>query len=156
MAIQSRKKVWCKDMAITANKQRVWYKARTYAAILVWLHAVVTVVHGIAHFGANIGLSLFGNLFVAVVIVIAPFAALLLLYTRLNMLGIWLLLLSMLGAFVFGIVEHFILPGTDNVAQVAVGMWNLPFQITSYLLAIIEFVGIGISGWLLYIKARTI
>src|ERR1700736_2652167 len=92
-----------------------------YATILVWLHAVIALLHGLAHFENSVWLSLLETAFVMVVIALAP----------------------LLGALLFGVWKHFLVPGTDNVAQVLAGAWYLPFLITSILLVILEVIGVG-------------
>jgi hypothetical protein len=128
---------------------KLTYTSIKYAALIVLLHALVNVLHGLAHFENSIWLSLFGNAYVTVVILLAPLLALLLLYSRWQKQGAWLLTLSMLGSLIFGVWNHFLVPGQDNVAQVPPGAWHLPFLITSILLALLEAVGIIIGIWYL-------
>ena len=92
-------------------------------------------------------------MFIGVVIAIAPLVALYLLYTSWLRWGILLLLLSMLGSFLLG-SEHFLLPGSDNVATVQPGVWYLPFRLTAVLLALIEAVGTIAGAWLLLASRR--
>jgi hypothetical protein len=126
------------------------HKARISAVGIVWLDLAVNFIHALAHIGANIWLSFFGNAFVVVVILAAPFVSLLLLHTaRSEWLGALLLFLSMLGAFLFGVWNHFLLPGSDNVAHVPPGVWQQPFQITAVLLTILQAAGTGIGIWCL-------
>lgn len=63
------------------------HTARYSVSLLVWLHVIVVVLHGIAHGGAGVPFtSLSGNVLVVlaigVVIGIGPLVALLLLSTR--------------------------------------------------------------------------
>jgi len=60
-----------------------------------------------------------------------------------------------LGALLFGVVYHFVLPGPDNVAQVRAGPWQLPFQATSALLVVVEVAGVGVGGWMLSTLGRS-
>ena len=66
--------------------------------------------------------------FVILVIVLAPFLALALMRASRLWAGALLLFGSMLGALLFGIAFHYLLPGSDNVADVPPGLWQLPFQ----------------------------
>ena len=126
------------------------HKAKIPAVVIVWLDLVVTVIHALAHIGANIWLSFLGNAFVVVVILIAPLVSLFLLHTaRLEWLGALLLFLSMLAAFLFGVWNHFLLPGSDNIGHVPPGVWQQPFQVTAVLLTILQAAGIGIGLWCL-------
>jgi hypothetical protein len=47
---------------------------------------------------------------------------------------------SMAGALVFGVVNHFVLPGPDNIMQVQ-AEWRTVFAATAALLALIEASG---------------
>ena len=55
----------------------------------------------------------------------------------------------MLAAFLFGVWNHFLLPGSDNIGQVPPGVWQQPFKVTAVLLTILQAAGIGIGIWCL-------
>jgi hypothetical protein len=55
-------------------------KARISAVVIVWLDLVINFIHALAHSGANIWLSILGNAFVVVVILVAPLVSLFLLH----------------------------------------------------------------------------
>ncbi len=114
---------------------------KRYATMIVGVDVVLVAIHALAHLGAGIGLSFAGNVFVAVVIVLAPVLALFLLYSRLAGMGALLLSLSMFGAFVFGVCGHFLLPGADNVLQIPSSVWRIPFQMTAVLLMVLQAAG---------------
>src|SRR5262249_54493809 len=120
----------------------------------IFIHAAVNLPHGAAHVAQAIWLPLAANIFVILVILIAPFVALGLLYTRWVRAGALLLCASMLGALLFGIAFHFVLPGPDNVAEVPLGQWRNPFLVTSVLLAMIEAAG-AVVGWMLAMSGRS-
>ncbi len=124
------------------------------AAWVVWLHVLVTILHAAAHFGAHILLaSFFDDAFIVVVIFSAPVVALLLLKNaHPSRLGGLLLFLSMFGALLYGLVNHFLLPGADNATHMSPGVWQLPFLVTSYLLFILEAAGSGVGLWGLFVK----
>ena len=126
-----------------------------FAAMIVWLHASVVVLHGLTHGETGVGLSLFGTAFVTGIVVLAPLLALLFLRSRWQRAGALLLVLSMLGALIFGLWNHFLVPGADQVAEVPPGAWHLPFLVTSILLAVLELAGSGIGGWCLYALGRS-
>jgi hypothetical protein len=127
------------------------HKAKITAVVIVCLDLAVNFIHAVAHIGANIWLSFLGNAFVVVVILVAPLVSLFLLYiTQLELLGALLLFLSMLAAFLFGVWNHFLLPGSDNIGNVPPGVWQQPFQVTAVLLTILQAVGIGIGIWCLF------
>ena len=122
-------------------------KTAQYAAVIVFAHALVAAVHGIAHQHLGISLTLAQSLFVVVVITLAPLIALLLLWTRLRKWGAALLLLSMLGSLIFGIVNHFLIDSSDHVLHLPPGEWRLAFQITAALLVITELWGCACGAW---------
>ncbi len=129
-------------------------KLRIIAAIMVIVHAVIAIFHGISHGGAGVALSFFGYSYVSIVVFLAPLLALLLLNMRLVQWGAWLLFFAMLGSFVYGVSFHFILLGSDNMTQVPLGAWNLPFQWSAVLLAISEAIGVGVGIWTVYEMGR--
>src|SRR5690349_9054210 len=131
-------------------KSRQTDQSITYAAVIVWLHAGAVVLHGLTHVETGVGLSFFGTAFVAGIVVLAPLLALLFLRSRGPRAGALLLVLSMLGALIFGFWNHFLVPGADQVAEVPAGAWHLPFLVTSILLAVLELAGTGVGGWCLY------
>jgi FtsH-binding integral membrane protein len=116
------------------------------AQILIWVHLAVSLLHAVAHAEAAVNLSVLGDLYVFVVILIAPLVALFWLSRSLRWGG-GLLALAMAGSLIFGLLNHFILPGIDNVAQVP-GIWHTPFAISAYLLAILEAAGTLLGLWI--------
>jgi hypothetical protein len=101
------------------------------------VHLLISVLHGRAHAEAHVGLSPFGTQFVYLVILAGPLLGLLMALTIARRAGVWLVAISMAGAFVFGIVNHFVLQSPDHVSQVA-GSWGVTFAATAVLLAITE------------------
>jgi hypothetical protein len=45
---------------------------------------------------------------------------------------------SMFGALVFGLWNHYLVPGTDNVSSMPANAWGAAFQVTAVLLAVTE------------------
>ena len=129
-------------------------KAIIAATWVVWLHVLVAIIHAVAHIEAHIlPASFFDYAFIVVVIMIAPVVALFLLKNaHLSRLGALLLFLSMLGALLYGLVNHFLLPGADNAMHMSPGVWQLPFLVTSYLLLILEAAGSVIGVWGLFVR----
>jgi hypothetical protein len=118
---------------------------RPFAALaLILIHLVISVVHGTAHQGAMVALSAFGNVYVLVVITLAPLAAAVLLFTRKQKLGALLLALSMFGGFIFGFWYHFLSSTNDNVTEVH-GPWHSAFLWTAITLAAIELAGTSVG-----------
>src|SRR5215210_3409691 len=115
---------------------------------IILAHLGISVFHGLAHQGAMVTLTIFGSVYVLVVITLAPLVAGGLLFTRWARSGALLLALSMLGSFVFGGWYHFLSATNDHVSQVH-GPWRSTFFWTAIVLAVSELGGamIGISAF---------
>src|SRR6516225_10088736 len=96
-----------------------------WMAAAVLAHLVISMVHGAAHSGANVPLSLPATLFVFLVILAGPVAGLALSW-RAERLGSAIVALTMAGSLVFGVVNHFLLESPDHVGHVA-AQWRLLF-----------------------------
>jgi hypothetical protein len=120
------------------------------ALAIILTHAGVNIAHGAAHIAEEIWLPPAANAFVGLVILLAPFLALGLLYTRRQRAGAWLLFASMLSALLFGVAYHLLLPGPDNIAQVADESWGITFQASALLLAALEASGVVVGAWMLH------
>ena len=114
--------------------------------LVVLAHLAVTVLHGRAHAGAAVPMSTAANLFIIAVIVIAPLAGAVVLWFFSPQAGAWLLALSLGAAFMFGVVNHFILESPDHVARIA-SDWKGLFTVTAVLVALTEALGSGLAVW---------
>ena len=129
------------------------FEVRPYAIGIVVIHLALNIAHGIAHSQLGIGLDLFQEVFVGVVVFAAPlFAGYLLWKNRLREGGL-LLAISMAGAFAFGVYFHFIHPGPDNVSYPNLGASPRArelFEYTAMDLAISEALGVllGLAAFL--------
>ena len=112
---------------------------KTSLVAIVIVHLIVAIVHGTAHSGADVALSQAQLFFVVVVILLGPLAGLVLTRVR-PRAGAAVITASMAGALIFGLVHHFVLPGTDNVLEVQ-GTWRVVFGSTAALLAVLELGG---------------
>jgi hypothetical protein len=110
---------------------------------IVLLHLVVSAVHGAAHSGARVFLPVAGNLFVYIVILAGPLVGLAISRWRPHA-GAALIAWTMTGSFLFGVVNHFIIPGSDHVAHVA-REWQTQFAVTAAALAVIEAAGAALG-----------
>ena len=88
---------------------------------LVAIHLAATLWHGSAHTQLAITLPPEKNAFVYIVILIAPIVAATLVWTRHLLVGVWVFLLSMLGAFLFGAYHHYVLISPDNIGHLSGG-----------------------------------
>lgn len=115
------------------------------AAVLT--HAVVVLLHGIAHSGLGVELSTLQKTYAAVVIVVSPVVAAVLLWTGHARLGFVLLALSMAGALVFGLYHHYVAVTSDHVSYLPPGEEQGLFRLTAALLAISEGFGVLVGAW---------
>jgi len=112
---------------------------RAALAAIVLIHLIVSFLHGAAHAGAQVFLPFAGTLFVYIVILAGPLAGLALMPWR-PQAGAGLVALTMTGSLLFGLVNHFIIPGSDHVAHVA-REWQSMFATSATLLAVLEAAG---------------
>ena len=122
------------------------YSWRAWVTIAVLAHLIVTVLHGQAHTRLGVGLSDWQNAYVLAVIVVAPLVALVLSFTRYARVGLWLLLVSMLGSLIFGLCYHYIIISPDHVAHLPAGEARGLFQVTAVLLLITEAFGVVVAA----------
>lgn len=123
-------------------------KQRRIALAIILAHAIMVVIHATSHIAEEIALPTAANAFVFVVIFLGPFVALALLYSHHPLAGAWLLVVAMLGSFVFGMVNHLWLPGPDNLAQVGEEPWGIVFRVSALLLAALEAGGTLLGAWM--------
>jgi hypothetical protein len=112
-----------------------------YATLIVVIHLLVTLAHGLAHRELQIGLPPAGSVFVGLVIVIAPLVAAMLTWSRRQRFGLVLLSLSMFGSLLFGFYHHFVAEGADHVHSQPAGSWGTAFVFTAYGLMVTEAIG---------------
>jgi hypothetical protein len=115
---------------------------------LIVLHSLTVVLHSIAHEVLSVKATPAQLAFIIPVIILAPVAAGFML-PKFNKAGTGLLLVSMLGSFVFGLYYHFIADTIDHVAHVArmrPALWSMMFQFTAYLLLASELLGAAVAG----------
>lgn len=115
--------------------------AQRWLALVVIAHLLVTIVHGAAHSGARIPMTLAANFFIWIVILIGPLAGLWLSRSR-PAAGGWLVAATMAGSLVFGIVNHYVIVSPDHVSHVA-AEWRTQFGVTAALLVVTEFAGVA-------------
>jgi hypothetical protein len=108
---------------------------------IVVAHAIVTVLHGLAHERIQVFATPEQNLFIGSVIVLAPLVGAILVASRYRLVGAWVLLFAMIGSAVFGIVNHTILPGPDNVSEAPASGWGSLFVWSAWALTVVESIG---------------
>jgi hypothetical protein len=113
---------------------------------LVVAHLGVSLVHGYAHSSASVPLSAGQMVFVFGVILVGPVLGLIVHRFALPRAGAWVIAVSLGGALVFGLANHFLIAGADHVSHVA-APWRPLFGITAALLVVTEAFGSIAAVW---------
>ena len=110
---------------------------------MVVTHFVGNVWHGAAHETLEIILPDYKNFYVWGVIVAAPIAGVVLVWTRYFIAGCWVVGLSMLGSVLFSVYHHFVMVSEDNVHFLPPGSEadHQHFSNSAELIAILAFFG---------------
>lgn len=117
------------------------------STLAVLAHLVVSIVHGRSHEQLAVGLSNWQNLYVFIVILIAPLLAMVLIWTRLARTGLLLLVISMAGSLIFGVAYHYVVISPDHVSHLPPGDAQGLFRTTALLLVLTELFGIVVGWW---------
>jgi len=129
--------------------------ARRACLWIVALHSIALVVHNQAHQAIPVPLSALQNAFAVLVIVVAPLLAAALVWRGAPRFGGTLLVVSLFGAFLFGVINHYVLESADNVAQIPATEWGSAFTWSAHALALLELAGTAASISLLRTSARS-
>ena len=114
----------------------------TLMRFAVILHVVIAGWHGASHQLLPVPLTMAQTAFVAIVIMALPVLGAALSYTRQALAGSMLVLVSMLAALAFGVINHFVLVSVDNVWCVPQGPWQRSFVTSAVLVAASELFGV--------------
>ena len=125
-----------------------------YGIAILIIHALVSLVHDVAHFTLGVDISVPQWIYVLGVWVVLPSLALVWLLTGRLRSGSLLLFLSMLGALVFAGVNHFLIVSPDHIFHAPTGASLRLFQVTAVLMGLLEFVGCVVGLWGM-VKARS-
>ena len=112
------------------------HPTRGWVVAIALLHLAVCIAHGMAHDSGHVPMSQAANLVVFVVILAGPLVGLALLW-RSQQFGSWIVAGTLAAAFVFGVVNHFVLDSPDHVRAVAEQV-RPAFTVTAVLLALTE------------------
>ena len=114
--------------------------AKSALTALAAVNLVAAISHGAAHTELGVALSPAQNLFVYVVIVLAPPVAVGLLWTRYLRLALWLFLTAMCASLLFGIYYHYVFVSPDNIQHLPAGSAaaHARFAVSAAILALIE------------------
>lgn len=119
---------------------------RASLAVIVIVHCVVALWHGVAHLSIPVPLTGAQMAFVGVVIVALPLIGAGMLWTDRKTTAAWLIALSMLGSLIFGLANHFMLESPDYVMEVPAHAWRYTFVLSAALLAVTESIGAVLGG----------
>jgi len=123
--------------------------------MVVGISVAVNLLHTASHAGQHLmSLPTWQLTYVAVVIYAAPVVAAILLRTRHRIAGAWLLVVSMAGSLVFGLLYHFLVPGPDNVFTQHAGTWRVSFGVTAVLLPLLQVIGVSVGLWAVWWLSR--
>ena len=103
---------------------------------IVLAHLLISLVHGSAHTNAHVALSPAATVFVFAVILAGPLVGLALTWVS-RPIGAAVVAVTMAGALIFGVINHFVLSSPDHIAQVD-PQWRPLFATTAVLLAATE------------------
>src|SRR5918993_1477895 len=119
-----------------------------WGTAVVAVSAAVNAAHTASHAGQHVmSLPAWQLAYIVVVIYAAPVVAAVLLWTRYCLAGAWLLVASMAGSLVFGLLYHFLLPGSDNVFTQPPGAWRTTFGVSAVLLLPLQGMGCLAGLW---------
>jgi hypothetical protein len=118
-----------------------------YGIAILVIHAVVSIIHEVAHLSLAVELSTRQELGVLLIFVLAPIVTLALLWTNRLRWGFLLLLLTMAASFLFAGVNHFVWITEDHVFHAPQGELRWLFQATAYLMAVFEHIGMAVGLW---------
>jgi hypothetical protein len=122
---------------------------------VVVIHAVVTGLHAVAHTRIDVSATAEQSVFIGAVIIVAPLIAAVGQLMRRHVFAASTLFLSMVGAEVFGVVNHLIVPGADNIAQAPSGLWGSMFVWSAAALVLVEAAGIVVGAIAFMASRRT-
>ncbi len=124
-------------------------KVALYGTLAVVVATLAHVLHGISHVEHQVPLAAWQWAYVIFVIFLAPVVAAVLLWTRLQRVGVWLLVASMAGALIFGLAFHFLVSGPDNVFTLNPGAGREAFRSSAALVVLTEALGCVAGIWAL-------
>ena len=127
-------------------------RSAKYSSVVIVLHLLVNLVHGLAHRELHISLTRPQEIFVVAVVLVGPLLAGGLLWTAWRRSGLLLLALSMTGSLLFGLYHHFLAMSSDHVHAQPASSWGLAFVSTAYGLLLIEAIGAYLGVHFLWMR----
>ena len=121
--------------------------------LIVGLHVLIALLHGIAHGRESVDLTAWQGVFVAAVVIVAPVAGVAIRTHGRWRTGTVVTAVSMLAAFVFGTLYHFVLGGDDNIrlhgawnASADHSVWAWVFTVSAIGVVASELAGAVVAG----------
>jgi hypothetical protein len=111
----------CDTHSVARMERGMSVLQKSLISSLVVIHLAANLWHASAHTQLMIDLPPIKLAFVIVVILLAPVACGIFVWTRFETAALSVLTLSMLGALVFGVYHHYILVSPDNIAHLPDG-----------------------------------
>jgi hypothetical protein len=116
---------------------------------LVIVHFVVVLAHTAAHLALGITPSVVETVFIVIIIDVIPIAMTPFVW-RGSRAALAILALAFAVAWLYGMVNHFILEGVDHVVGLDHGAWQATFTVTGVLLLVLEAAGMVLAAWLFW------
>ncbi len=108
---------------------------------IVLSHLVIAAWHGVDHVNIPVPLSMIQNIFVGIIIILLPLVGAALLWTKYSRRAAWLITITMLASFLFGLINHFIFNSPDYVLEIPSHLHRHSFILTAALLVASEALG---------------
>jgi hypothetical protein len=114
--------------------------AKIVITALVIVNLAASLWHGSTHTHLAIEFSTEQILFLYIIVIIAPVVAAVLVWTRYVSMGLWMFFLSMLGSFLFGAYQHYVLVSPDNIHHLPAGTpeFHSHFMTSAGVIALLE------------------
>lgn len=118
-------------------------------AVVLALHVVVALGHGVTHTLVGVWLTPWTNVLVVVTTYVFPVVGVALVW-RGEARGALVFAGSLAGAFVLGGALHFVLETPDHVAAIPASQWGGPFRATAAAVLLTPAIGAvaGVAYWL--------
>jgi hypothetical protein len=121
---------------------------------IVVAHLLVNIAHGLTHRELRVGLDPPSSIFLIAVVLVSPWLAMALVWTK-KRIGIILLSLSTFGSLLFGFYHHFLVASPDQVRLQPASAWGIAFVLTAYGLFITEAIGAYVCIHFLWLARGT-
>ena len=85
--------------------------------LLVAVHHAIAYIHSGAHTDLAIVMSVLQNAFIYFVILLVPLAGTVLMWMSRSKMGLWAVIIGMVGALIFGVIHHYMLVSPDHIVH---------------------------------------